>query len=225
MLTLVLAACSRSSSTPPGEPAPAAETAGPPARAVDESGQITIAFAGDTHFELHLARLLDRPRGALGPISRTLRRADLAMLNLESAVTERGTRDPKELEDADNRFHFRTSARALDALAASGIDVVSLANNHVGDYGAIGMADTLAAARRGPLAVVGIGRNEAEAFTPTACVSRGSTSQCSLPTRCSERATAACGPLVRTTPARPLPAGVGRWRCSTPSELRRSPTT
>ena len=67
-----------------------AETAEAPARAVDESGQITIAFAGDTHFELHLARLLDRPREALGPISRTLRRADLAMLNLESAVTLQG---------------------------------------------------------------------------------------------------------------------------------------
>lgn len=142
ILALVLTACSASSPLTPGEPAPATEGAGPPARAVDESGQITIAFAGDTHFELHLARLLDRPRQALGPISRTLRRADLAMLNLESAITGRGSPDPKELEDADNRFHFRTSARALDALAASGIDVVSLANNHVGDYGAIGMADT-----------------------------------------------------------------------------------
>ena len=40
------------------------------------------------------------PRGALGPIAATLREADVAMLNLESAITERGRRDPKELEDA-----------------------------------------------------------------------------------------------------------------------------
>ena len=64
------------------------------------------------------------------------------MLNLETPITRRGARDPKELEDAGNRFHFRTSARALDVLADAGVDVVSVANNHVGDYGPVGMADT-----------------------------------------------------------------------------------
>ncbi|MBA2559293.1 MAG: hypothetical protein H0V07_05290 [Propionibacteriales bacterium] len=44
---------------------------------------VTLAFAGDMHFELHLAILLDRPRWALGPITRTLADADLATVNLE----------------------------------------------------------------------------------------------------------------------------------------------
>ena len=47
-------------------------------------GEVTLAFAGDVHFQLHLAGLLDRPRGALGPIARTLPAADLTMVNLES---------------------------------------------------------------------------------------------------------------------------------------------
>ena len=61
-----------------------------------------------------------RPQRALGPITRTLADADLTMVNLESAITERGTPEAKELEDAAERFHFRTSPAALDVLAAAG---------------------------------------------------------------------------------------------------------
>lgn len=167
LVVLGLALTSCTSPAPESAPAPAPEPTAQGAAVLEEaSGQITLAFAGDVHFEAHLTRLLERPRGALGPIATTLREADLAMLNLESAITVRGRRDPKELEDPDNRYHFRTSPRALDVLADAGVDVVSVANNHVGDYGAVGLADTLAAARDAEVEVIGIGRNEAEALAP-----------------------------------------------------------
>jgi hypothetical protein len=158
---LVLAACT---STGPAGRGPA--TPGGPATGEERPGEITLAFAGDVHFEAHLARLLRRPEGALGPIADTLRDADLAMLNLETAITERGRRDPKELEDPDDRYWFRTPPTALTALADAGVDVVGMANNHVGDYGEVGLADTLAAAREGGATVIGIGRNASEAFAP-----------------------------------------------------------
>jgi poly-gamma-glutamate synthesis protein (capsule biosynthesis protein) len=44
--------------------------------------------------------------------------------------------------------------------------VLSLANNHAADYGAVGLRDTLAAVATSPVPVVGIGRNEDEAFRP-----------------------------------------------------------
>lgn len=167
LLVLGLALTSCTAATPEPSPAPPPEPTAQEAAVLEEaSGVVTLAFAGDVHFEAHLTRLLDRPRGALGPIAATLREADLAMLNLESAVTVRGERDPKELEDPDNRYHFRTSPRALDVLAAAGVDVVSVANNHVGDYGAVGIVDTLTAARDADVEVIGIGRNEAAALTP-----------------------------------------------------------
>ena len=167
LLVLGLALTSCTTATPEPSPTPPPEPTAQEAAVLEEaSGVVTLAFAGDVHFEAHLTRLLDRPRGALGPIAATLREADVAMLNLESAVTVRGERDPKELEDPDNRYHFRTSPRALDVLAAAGVDVVSVANNHVGDYGAVGLADTLAAARDADVEVIGIGRDEAEALTP-----------------------------------------------------------
>jgi poly-gamma-glutamate synthesis protein (capsule biosynthesis protein) len=127
---------------------------------------VTLAFAGDVHFQLHLAALLEHPRAGLGPIDRALAGADLAMVNLESAITEGGVPDPKELETPADRYHYRTSPAALELLASAGVDVVTMANNHGADYGASGLRDTLRAARSSPVAVLGVGRNRRAAFTP-----------------------------------------------------------
>ena len=126
---------------------------------------VTLAFAGDVHFQIQVAALLDDPRG-LGPITRALSDADLTMLNLESAITERGSWDPKALERPEDRYWFRAPARALDVLADAGVDVVTVANNHGADLGATGLQDTLRAARGAPLAVIGVGKDRAHAFAP-----------------------------------------------------------
>jgi len=145
----------------------------PPGRA-GPRGTVTLAFAGDLHFELHLAALLDHPRGALGPIARSLAGADLAMVNLESAIAHVGrTPEAKELEVPDQRFHFRTSPAALEVLDKAGVDVVTMANNHAADYGPAGLADTLAAVGTSPVPVVGIGRDRRAAFTPYRVSVRG----------------------------------------------------
>lgn len=136
-------------------------------------GSVTLAFAGDVHFQLHLAALLDHPHGALGPITRHLAAADLTMVNLESSITDRGTPDAKELEVPGQRYYFRTSPEALDVLDAAGVDVVTMANNHGADYGPTGLADTLAAIRTSPIPVVGIGRDRKAAFTPYRVSVRG----------------------------------------------------
>ena len=127
---------------------------------------VTLGFAGDVHFEGDLAALLRRPRTALRPVAATLRRPDLMMLNLETALTRRGSPEPK-------RFTFRSSPRALRVLDRAGVDVVSLANNHAVDYGRVGLRDTLRAVRRSPVPVVGIGRDATAAFRPLEVSLRG----------------------------------------------------
>ena len=137
-------------------------------------GTVRLAFAGDVHFAVQLAGLLDRPAVGLGAAARVLARADVAMVNLESAITQEGSiPDPKELEEPARRFHFRAPPRALSLLGAAGVDVVTMANNHGADYGARGVADTLRALRRSPVAVVGIGRDRAAAFAPHMVTVRG----------------------------------------------------
>src|SRR3954447_6351412 len=162
----VLVACTSQS---PGTTSPPAADHTPaqvgPAAPREHHHAVTLAFAGDVHFQLNAAALLDDPRG-LGPISRALADADVTMVNLESAITEGGDWDPKVLEKPAKRFWFRAPARALDVLADAGVDVVTMANNHGADLGATGLEDTLRAAEHAPLAVVGVGRDRAEAFTP-----------------------------------------------------------
>jgi poly-gamma-glutamate capsule biosynthesis protein CapA/YwtB (metallophosphatase superfamily) len=137
-----------------------------PARHPGRTEVVTLAFAGDMHFELQLAGLLEQPEGALGPITRVLAGADLAMVNLETSISHRGAPEAKELEVPGNRYYFRTSNAALDVLAAAGVDVATMANNHGADYGPLGLQDTLRARRHSPVHVVGIGANQRAAFRP-----------------------------------------------------------
>ncbi|WP_433287247.1 CapA family protein [Pseudonocardia sp. CA-142604] len=121
---------------------------------------MTIAFGGDVHFEGVIAnRLAADPATTFGPIAGVLRRADLAVVNLETAVTERGTPAAKE-------FTFRAPPSAFVALRSAGVDVATMANNHGADYGVVGIRDSLAAAKQAGVLVVGIGNDAAEAFRP-----------------------------------------------------------
>ncbi|NNJ63272.1 MAG: CapA family protein [Dactylosporangium sp.] len=127
---------------------------------------MSLAFAGDVHFTGRTARLLNTPATAFGPIASVLAEADLTILNLETAVTTRGTPEPKT-------YRFRAPPATFEALRAAGIDAVSLANNHTLDYGQVGFADTLAAAERAEFPVFGAGRNAAEANAPWITTVRG----------------------------------------------------
>ena len=111
------------------------------------------------HFTGRTTKLLKDPATAFGPISSLLRSADLTLVNLETAVTSRGKPQPKY-------YHFRTRPEAFTALRDAGIDVANMANNHVLDYGRVGLADTMAAARAAHFPVLGIGANAAAAWKP-----------------------------------------------------------
>lgn len=135
----------------------------PPAPAVlaPSPGTVRLAFFGDSYAERELeARLADDPVGFVGPFADLLASVDLAIGNLETAITERGAA-------ADKEFTFRAPPTLLDALAAAGVDVVSMANNHAIDFGLDGLADSLAArAATEQPAIIGIGVDEDDAYAP-----------------------------------------------------------
>lgn len=139
---------------PPSAPA----VPGAPSHSPEPPGTLTLAFAGDVHFTDRTANRLGVDP-ALGPMSEVLSAADFAMVNLETAITTRGTPQPK-------KYHFRTGPEALGALQRSGIDAVTMANNHAVDYGPQGLADSLAAQRTSPIPVVGIGPDDTAAYRP-----------------------------------------------------------
>lgn len=132
-------------------------------------GEVTFSFAGDVHFEGAFEAYPERRRSNLGEMSQGLRWADVALVNLESALVDPADLPrpaSKELEDPSLRYWFDTSEAALGTLARSGVDVASISNNHGADYGARGLRQTLAAKRTSPVALVGVGATPREAYTP-----------------------------------------------------------
>ncbi|MFW5415581.1 CapA family protein [Nocardiopsis sp. CNT-189] len=144
----------------PPSPSPSAEAKEP----------YTIAVGGDVHFEGVLRDRLEKdPATAMGPIADVLSEADLALVNLETAVTGGGTPAPGK------EFRFRAPDTAFDALEGAGVDVASLANNHGMDYGREGLADTLDAADRAGFPLVGAGRDAEAAYAPHLAEAGGDT--------------------------------------------------
>jgi hypothetical protein len=135
-------------------------------RPVAVSGEITLAFAGDVHFAGRVARLLVDPATTFGPITSVLKSADLTAVNLETAVTSRGRPQPKT-------YHFAARPGAFTALRDAGVDMVTVANNHILDYGQAGLADTLAAAKAAHFPVVGAGVDAAAAWAPYVTTTNG----------------------------------------------------
>ena len=123
-----------------------------------------LLFVGD----VMLGRLVDEvlqarpPESVWGDTLPDFAAADLRACNLECALTDVGepwTRTPKA-------FHFRSAERNVAALAAAGVDIVSLANNHVLDFNEAGLLRTLAVLDEAGIAHAGAGRDLAEASAP-----------------------------------------------------------
>src|SRR5262249_20662682 len=100
---------------------------------------VTFAFAGDSHFvdqwdtegganytgvPVLSERVKSDPTHLLASIAPVFSRADLVMVNLETAITDRGA------PVAGKNFHFRSPAESFTALKAAGVDVINMANNH-----------------------------------------------------------------------------------------------
>lgn len=68
---------------------------------------------------------------------------DFTVVNLENVLTDR-TLTPKE-KSTDPAYWYRAPTANAEILTSSGVEAVSLANNHTGDYGTAGYKDTVKA--------------------------------------------------------------------------------
>lgn len=108
-------------------------------RTVPGEGEISLGFVGD----VMLSRRVEEAVRASGKewdslfdeVRELLSEPDLTLANLETPVSRRG-------KVIDKRFTFRSPPESLPSLVRSGIDVVSLANNHTLDYGPEALEDT-----------------------------------------------------------------------------------
>jgi poly-gamma-glutamate synthesis protein (capsule biosynthesis protein) len=91
-----------------------------------------------------------------------IRAADVALVNLECAISTRGSKWPDPLKP----FFFRAPPVAVEVLAHLGVDCVTLANNHALDYGTDALLDTIDLLDAAGIAHVGAGRDERAARSP-----------------------------------------------------------
>ncbi|MCI5614436.1 MAG: CapA family protein [Agathobacter sp.] len=93
-------------------------------------------------------------------VMNTLHEADITVANHEFVLSNRGI--PTEGKE----YIFRGNPTRGQMLAALGIDLVSLGNNHVYDHGEIGLLDTMDNLKAQEVSFVGAGRNIEEAMAP-----------------------------------------------------------
>jgi poly-gamma-glutamate capsule biosynthesis protein CapA/YwtB (metallophosphatase superfamily) len=78
----------------------------------------------------------------MAPVESLLRSADVTFGNLEGTVLDHGG-TPKTCANPELCYLFRMPVKNLRPLVRSGFDFLSLANNHVGDFGDYGRAKTI----------------------------------------------------------------------------------
>lgn len=150
----------------PEDPAPPAADPEPePAHAAGPR-RVVIGGSGDVLAHIKVVRSArehaDRGgfRHVFGELREVIGEDEIAFVNLETPLSERvtpETGDPPVLG---------APAEVADALAAAGIDVASVANNHAYDQTAVGMEDTLRALRGANVVAVGAAPREEDAAGP-----------------------------------------------------------
>jgi poly-gamma-glutamate capsule biosynthesis protein CapA/YwtB (metallophosphatase superfamily) len=134
---------------------PAAEQAAP-------TDEITIAAVGDIMLG-HRAEpylLKEGPAYPFVNVLPVLQQAHVVIGNLESPVSTRGT------AVENKKFTLRAAPVAVEALRAGGIRVVTLANNHILDFGPQALQDTLTLLNENGILYAGAGMDLDDSRAP-----------------------------------------------------------
>ena len=100
-------------------------------------------------------------------VAAELANGDITIANLETPLATGGT------EFTDKRFRFRGAPAIAPALKKARINAVTLANNHIMDFGAEALTDTLDYLDREGIARIGAGGSLAESRRPVIMTVRG----------------------------------------------------
>jgi poly-gamma-glutamate capsule biosynthesis protein CapA/YwtB (metallophosphatase superfamily) len=114
----------------------------------------TLIFGGD------IAPVRADPTGMFGDVAPLISKADLALANLEIALSNRGR------PVRGKPIAHTGPAEAIEGLVTSGFDAFNLANNHILDFGEEPLLDTLERLRAAGLGFFGAGRNATAAAAP-----------------------------------------------------------
>jgi poly-gamma-glutamate synthesis protein (capsule biosynthesis protein) len=90
-------------------------------------------------------------------LAKLIKDADISFANLEYPITKKGK------PNKDKKFVFKGSVKSFKAIKNAGFDMLSLANNHIMDYGEKGLVSTLQACRKYGMTCTGADENLSQA--------------------------------------------------------------
>lgn len=118
---------------------------------------IVLLFAGDVYLSSHVLSAYEKAGGISGVLDEGIRKeiedADIFMVNQEFPFTNRGT------AAADKQFTFRLPPEKVSMMQEMGIDIVTIANNHILDFGEVGLLDSCQVLDEAGIPYVGGGEN------------------------------------------------------------------
>lgn len=123
------------------------------------SDSLNLLFVGDVMLSRSVGQLMAAKNDWTWPFERiasVTAAADLTFGNLETTISTRGATH-------GCTYCFRADPRAVQGLILAGFDVMSVANNHIWDYGPDAFGDTLLALSTSDISYVGGGRDIMEA--------------------------------------------------------------
>ncbi|NLL17732.1 MAG: CapA family protein [Clostridia bacterium] len=121
-----------------------------------------LAAVGDLMLSRYVGQVIKKHQDHSYPFARVgwfLQGADLVFGNLENPITP-------GREIMIEEMKFRAEPQMARALKKAGFNVVSLANNHIADFGEQGIMDTMKYLDNAGVRYAGAGINEAEAYEP-----------------------------------------------------------
>jgi len=131
---------------------------------ITEPDFVTMAFAGDIMLDRgvrdSVIKNFNNDYSALFENLNVFKNSDIAFANLEGTASDQG-------RDIHNLYSFRMDPDVVPTLAGAGLDILSVANNHVGDWGLPAYVDTLARLKENELLYTGGGMDKTEAEKPT----------------------------------------------------------
>jgi D-alanyl-D-alanine carboxypeptidase len=129
-----------------------------------EPNFVTLLFGGDLMLDRGVKSSVLKNLGGdysmLFEKLNILNDVDIAFANLEGPASDQGI-------NRNNLYSFRMDPSVIPALKGAGFDVLSVANNHMGDWGRNAYADTLARLKENEILYTGGGINALEAEQPT----------------------------------------------------------
>lgn len=125
-------------------------------------GPLRLGFAGDLMMSYEMTPWLEAfgPHYPFRATEGLWRRFDLFCVNLECPISDAG------LPLQNKSYYFRSEPWTVAGLLFAGVGLVSLANNHILDFGDVALFRTQEVLDRAGILWVGAGRNREEAWAP-----------------------------------------------------------